>query len=804
METPKTEGSPNPPQLPQLPTAETIMDTETTPAPSVLESAEAPVAGPSSTPAPAPNKRVYTKKTKKIEGQMAYTSAFVPGMYNIKIPAGDFLTKERNLDVIRQLSQAKAKQEKVDAEAERERLAGEEDEVSELHPLHHTLIIHPGSRNLRIGRASDFYPKEIPNCIARPATAPNRGEDPPIPGSRAKRVAQRALEKREVKKRRQANGEGENGDVEMNGSGNRRLDEEDSEDDNGEGKWVDPVDANIGHLRDYLRNRLVQERLATDWKESARVKAANAKVKPENLPEHNDPYRIDWTETDGRPYYIGTEALRLPENSGYKVRYPILQRSLNRRDWGSQQLLMDDIAIVLQDSLKSELGISPKEYQKYSVVFIIPDHGDRTYVQEMTHLLLVTMGFKEIAVHQEAYCAIFSAGMSSACVVDIGAQVTSVTCVDEGLVNADTRMRLNYGGDDITAALVTILQRSNFPYRDLDLAKSQDWLMMDNLKNKICTLEEHLVANTPWDFYVLKEEGMTQKYVFRTYEENILAPLVFFDTRLIDFKEKNGKTPFRFWNPTDDTVSDEITSGYDEPTGAMKACTAHLLPPPPPPASEAPETTKTNNGTQEEGKAAKSIGTGSATPVGEIKVSAPSELGTTTPIPKPASTPTPGATPVPAMPTNPFPAPAGTTNGNNAESTPVPSRPVVELSSTQIIQEAARSPLDAAIAASISMAGTENKVKVASNSILLIGGSSAMKGLGAFIADRLPPLLRQKGFPISDVSIIPPPRNLNPRFVSWKGASVMCNLESLSDMWIRKDEWEAIGGRALKDRYLYY
>ncbi|WVQ98665.1 hypothetical protein IAU59_005796 [Kwoniella sp. CBS 9459] len=835
METPQTEGSPNPPQLPPLTTTTPMMDIDTPPAPSVLDSSEVPVAGPSSTPAAAPIKRTYTKKTKqKIEGQMAYTSAFVPGMYNIKIPAGDFLTKERNLDVIRQLSQAKAKQEKADVEAEKERLAAEGGEVPEQHPLHHTLIIHPGSRNLRIGRASDFYPKEIPNCIARPGNAPNRGEDPPVPGSRAKRVAQHAIERREAKKRRKSDGgEGGNGnDVEMKGNGTGpekgrargSIEDDDSDQEDGEGKWVDPVDTNIGHLREYLRNRLVQERLATDWKESTRVKAANAKVKPENLPEHNDPYRIDWTETDGRPYYIGTEALRLPENSGYKVRYPILQRSLNRRDWGSSQLLMDDIAIILQDSLKSELGISPKEYSKYSVVFIIPDHGDRTYVQEMTHLLLVTMGFKEIAVHQEAYCAIFSAGMSSACVVDIGAQVTSVTCVDEGLVNADTRMKLNYGGDDITSALVTILQRSNFPYRDLDLSRSQEWLMMDNLKNKICTLEEHLVANTPWDFYVLKTEGLTQKYVFRTYEENILAPLVFFDTRLIDFKEKKGKAPYKFWNPSDDSVSDEISSGYDEPTGAMKACTAHLLPPPPAPAPEAPDGAKTSNGHDDQVKSATANAdingnaNGPATPAPEAKVPASSESGIpTTPGPKTstnsaAASPAPGpggATPTPTPGVTPGP-PGANVNGVsttaaaattvNAES----SRQVLELSSAQIIREAARSPLDAAIAASISMAGTENKVKVASNSILLIGGSSAMKGLGAFIADRLPPLLRRKGFPISDVSIVPPPRNLNPRFVSWKGASVMCNLESLSDMWIRRDEWEAIGGRALKDRYLYY
>jgi len=68
---------------------------------------------------------------------------------------------------------------------------------------------------------------------------------------------------------------------------------------------------------------------------------------------------------------------------------------------------------------------------------------------------------------------------------------------------------------------------------------------------------------------------------------------------------------------------------------------------------------------------------------------------------------------------------------------------------------------------------------------------------------RLPSLLRQRGFAIPEVSIVPPPRNLNPKFVSWKGASVMCNLDSLSDMWIRRDEFEAIGARSLKDRCLF-
>jgi actin-related protein 8 len=70
------------------------------------------------------------------------------------------------------------------------------------------LIIHPGSRNLRIGRASDFYPKEIPNCIARPANAVPDGCDPPVPGRRySKQDDERASKRAKL-----------DGDVEMDGT----------------------------------------------------------------------------------------------------------------------------------------------------------------------------------------------------------------------------------------------------------------------------------------------------------------------------------------------------------------------------------------------------------------------------------------------------------------------------------------------------------------------------------------------------------------------------------------------------------
>jgi actin-related protein 8 len=67
------------------------------------------------------------------------------------------------------------------------------------------------------------------------------------------------------------------------------------------------IEESISHLRGYLKQRLIQNKLATDWKESDRVRTFNGKVKPEGIPEHNDPYRIDWTELEKHQCFVGTD-----------------------------------------------------------------------------------------------------------------------------------------------------------------------------------------------------------------------------------------------------------------------------------------------------------------------------------------------------------------------------------------------------------------------------------------------------------------------------------------------------------------
>jgi actin-related protein 8 len=50
------------------------------------------------------------------------------------------------------------------------------------------------------------------------------------------------------------------------------------------------------------------------------------------------------------------------------------------------------------------------------------------------------------------------------------------------------------GGDDITEFLYVLLERIHFPYRDINLARSYDWSVMEDLKARLSTLAEVIVA----------------------------------------------------------------------------------------------------------------------------------------------------------------------------------------------------------------------------------------------------------------------------------------------------------------------
>lgn len=177
----------------------------------------------------------------------------------------------------------------------------------------------------------------------------------------------------------------------------------------------------------------------------------------------------------------------------------------------------------------------------------------------------------------------------------------------------------------------------------------------------------------------------------------------FFDTRMIDFEGKRGRGEFQFWNTSED-ISDMLTTSYDEATGAMRLLTQHLLPIMPK-INDTPAPPRVDEDSHEI-TAMPSVDASIPTPTPESKV------------------PVDGDAPPTQDPTSTVPV--------------VDSAPTYDWSNVDfnVVEEASKSPLDGAIAAAIAMAGTENKIKAAGMSILLIGGTSALKGLGAFVSER--------------------------------------------------------------------
>jgi actin-related protein len=56
-------------------------------------------------------------------------------------------------------------------------------------------------------------------------------------------------------------------------------------------------------------------------------------------------------------------------------------------------------------------------------------------------------------------------------------------------------MSLSIGGDDITEFLYVLLRRIKFPYKDMDLNRSYDWNVMEDLKSRLCTLADVCVSD---------------------------------------------------------------------------------------------------------------------------------------------------------------------------------------------------------------------------------------------------------------------------------------------------------------------
>jgi actin-related protein 8 len=366
------------------------------------------------------------------------------------------------------------------------------------------VVIHVGSQNLRIGLGSDALPKTFPMCIARKVQdgeATDADEEP-------------------APKRIKIDGE---------------IPDEPE-------KWFGEEFAKeFNTMSQELKNRMRQNKRRVMPNSRELVHNFNRRTKYEEINEHNDPNRIEWTELPSNPkqapeYFTGEEALRIPENSKppYRLYWPIRHGWFNEKDYENKNLIYNDFTTILLEAIKSQTGVSrKKEMAQFSCVFIIPDLYERRYVVTILDILMRDIGFGRVCFHQESLAATFGAGYSNGCIVDIGHQKTSICCVDEGLCIEDSRMNLKYGGADVTETFMKMTLSNYYPYYEININLRHDYLLAEEHKQKFCTMQESEITVQNWDFFLRVAGQDTRKYHFRTYDEPMLAPMVSINLQLI-------------------------------------------------------------------------------------------------------------------------------------------------------------------------------------------------------------------------------------------------------------------------------
>jgi actin-related protein 8 len=522
----------------------------------------------------------------------------------------------------------------------------------------------------------------------------------------------------------------------------------------------------------------------------------NRRTPPETIHEHNDPVRIEWTDISSSTIFSGLAAQRIPDNSDpkFKMFWPMQLGWLNERDYPSGEFLTHTLTYAFEEALRNELSLDDsKLWQQYSVVFVIPDLYDKNYVELLLRIGLVDLGFARVCFIQESLAASFGAGYSTACIVDVGAQKTSICCVEDGMCIEDSRINLKYGGYDVTETFIKMMLYDHFPYQEINLMRRYDFLLAEELKIKFCTLNQADISVQLYNFHLRAPSDDTRKYQFKTYDEVILAPMGFYDPSIFDNSSKlAGRRTWidRSYNAYDpDTPDDPVSAAQIAILTSIKPSLGiHTL---------------SSNGEASTPAKEKSQPFNLLSRIDTDMLGNNGTPGTSTagsPVPEGTNTPNPASF---AFGTNGHanggsPGPSNIFQFGNGSPAPPSNLFAKSLREIAIERDSVLpiAPLDTAIITSIQHAakGDDKKFRDLIGGIMVIGGGAKTPGFGPFLEERL----KAKRPDLADKILVgTSTREMDGQVVVWKGASVFGKLVNTNDTWISGLEYERLNSRVL-------
>ncbi|CAI9549438.1 unnamed protein product [Staurois parvus] len=481
------------------------------------------------------------------------------------------------------------------------------------------------------------------------------------------------------------------------------------------------------------------------------ARAYNKQMRPAILDHNSD---VAWTSTSHRPeYLVGEEALFVNPAEGYNIHFPIRKGQLNVHTGpgGSLTAVLTDLETIWSHVLQKILEIQLKDLKFYRCILLIPDIYNRQHVKEMVNMVLVKMGFSGVIVLQESVCAVYGSGLSSACVVDIGDQKTSVCCVEDGISHRNTRLCLAYGGSDVTRCFFWLMQRAGFPYRECQLTNLLDSLLLQQLKETFTHLDQDICGLQDHEFQVRRPDAPALLYQLRLGDEKLQAPMALFYPATFGISGQKmtclqHRSPGDPEDPHDEHYLVATQSKQDQSSKA--AAERKAIPKP---------------GMFEDAR-------GQAMDISGHMLE--SELG-----PSHSDCMGPG------------------NDGEESAATLFSRKSMVSQFEGKALG------LDKAILHSIDCCSSDDTKKKMYSSILVVGGGlmfhKAQQFLQHRILNKMPPSFRRV---VENVEVITRPKDMDPRLIAWKGGAVLACLDTTQELWIYHREWQRFGVRMLRER----
>ncbi|KMT15699.1 hypothetical protein BVRB_3g056830 isoform B [Beta vulgaris subsp. vulgaris] len=332
------------------------------------------------------------------------------------------------------------------------------------------VVINPGSANIKIGLATQDVPLIIPHCIARRTSGANV---PP-----RKNVIDQMLNHQVTT--------------------SQHVERERAYDTIASFLKIPSLNEEVSNSYSRKMARLDGSNLPTNkvpaftWTDVVEKKCDSSSTSSDLIENAELKEAAGVSGRKYREFICGEEALKISPTEPYCLRRPIRRGHFNVSPYYPAQQVLEDLHALWEWILTEKLHIPLSRRNMYSALLVVPETFDNREIKELLSIVLGDLQFNVAVVHQEALATVFGNGLSTACVVNIGAQATSVICIEDGVTLPTTEITLSFGGEDISRCMLWTQRHHQTwpPIRTDAVAKPIDLMMLNRLKESYCQIKE--------------------------------------------------------------------------------------------------------------------------------------------------------------------------------------------------------------------------------------------------------------------------------------------------------------------------